>query len=169
LAFLRGEDRRPLDALEQGMREAAGNCQFERAAALRDAWRSLLLLHRSLDRLRDLRRNFSFIYELRCRQGQRSWIFIRAGHALGARPKPSGARSARAAAQWLNAVYSPALEVPAPNDLDMLRLVGGWFHRREEEIRATRTVEEALAICAGLRSAAPAAKPGRQSAAPASW
>jgi excinuclease ABC subunit C len=159
LAFLRGEDRTMLDALELAMREAAGNCQFERAAALRDAWRSLLLIFRSLERLRDLRRNFSFVYDLRCRQGQRAWIFIRAGHAIAARPKPSGARSARAAAQQLHAVYSPAVEVPTPTDLDMLRLVGGWFHRREEEIRTTHTVEEALALCEKLQSPASAVTP----------
>jgi excinuclease ABC subunit C len=164
LAFLRGEDRTTLDTLEQAMREAAKNCQFERAAALRVAWRSLLLIYRSLERLRDLRRNFSFVYDLRCRQRQRAWIFIRAGHAIAARAKPCGARAARAAAQQLNAVYSPAVEVPTPNDLDMLRLVGGWFHRREEEIRATHTLEEALRLCEKLQTITSQRTPRRATA-----
>ncbi len=153
LAFLRGEDVSLLGELERTMREAAAGQQFERATALRDAWRQIALIHRGMEQLRELRRNFSFVYELRCRGQQRFWVFVRSGHAIGALAKPSGPRSANAAARRLMEIYEPPDDQPAAGDaldLDMLRVVGGWFRRREEEIKATRTFEDALHDCRQL-------------------
>jgi excinuclease UvrABC nuclease subunit len=138
-----------LDGLERAMREAADARAFERAAVLRDALQMLRMIDRGLGRLRELRSEFSFIYELRCRKGEQSWVFLRAGHAIAAHIKPSGARSARSVLQRIDNVYTEC-ESPQEDDLDMLRLVGSWFYQHEREIRRTRSVEEATAICESL-------------------
>lgn len=153
LAFLRGEELSLLAELERSMLEAAASRQFERAAALRDAWRQMALIARGMERLRELRRNFSFVYELRCQGNQPYWIFIRSGHAVGAHRKPSGPRSAVAVARRLQEIYEPPEDSSAAGDeldLDMLRVVGGWFHHHEEEIKSTQTYEDALRYCHDL-------------------
>lgn len=149
LAFLRCDEAAVLTELEAAMHLAAKSQRFERAATLRDTWRMLALIRRAVGRLNELRRNFSFVYELHCRRGQKTWIFVREGHAFGAQPKPQTPRAAAAALRRLNEVYFDPTPFPH-EDLDMLRLVGRWFHEREPEIKCTRTAEEAGAYCRSL-------------------
>jgi excinuclease ABC subunit C len=151
LAFLRGEDLSALDQLERAMRAAADERVFERAAVLRDAWRDLSYIHRSLERLRSLQNDFSVVYELN-RRGGKSWVLLRAGHAVLARNRPQGPLAARAMLEMLESVYADEVGRDEPAaDLDMLRLVGGWFQQRPEERRRTRTPEAAKRCCDRLR------------------
>jgi excinuclease UvrABC nuclease subunit len=138
-----------LNGLEQAMREAARAQSFERATVLRDAWRMLAMIDRGLGRLRELKSDYSFIYELHCRKGERTWVFLRQGYAMGASPKPSGARSARAVLRRTLQIYGEA-ESPPVVDLDMLRLVGSWFYNHERELRRALSIADAATCCEGL-------------------
>jgi excinuclease ABC subunit C len=152
LAFLRGQDLSALKGLEQAMGSAASKQQFERAVVLRDAWRQMAAIDRSLERLRSLKRDFSFVYELRCRQSQRSWILVRAGHAVAGFPRPSGPRAATEVSRRIREVFSETPSNASPEDLDMLRIVGKWFRQREKEVKFTRAPNEALEYCDALAS-----------------
>jgi excinuclease ABC subunit C len=149
LRFLRGEDQSMLTGLEQAMREAAGAQSFERAAVLRDAWQMLALVDRGLNRLRELRSDYSFVYELRCRKGERAWVFLREGYAMGACTKPGGARSARAVLKRAREIYGET-ESPPVADLDMLRLVGSWFYNHEREARGAWSIPDTMEFCERL-------------------
>jgi excinuclease ABC subunit C len=164
LAFLRGEDRSMLTSLEQAMREAAKERAFERAAVLRDAWRRLAVIDRGLGRLRELRSDYSFVYELRCRKGERTWVFLREGHAAGALVKPRGMRAARAALRRTEEIYGHP-EAPHEDDLDMLRLIGSWFRTHERELRRVGSVAEAAAYCQALIETPPVKDARQRSAA----
>lgn len=155
LKFLRGDDAAILHQLEAEMRIAARDQVYERAIVLRDAWQSIQWIHRGLERLRSLRDDFSFVYEVHCRQRRKAWVLIRSGHAILARSRPAGPQAAGAMQRLLHAVYADDAAAPSEQgDLDMLRLVGAWFHHREEEIKRTRPPEEALRHCEELRRGA---------------
>jgi excinuclease ABC subunit C len=160
VAFLRGDDPSMLESLQRAMQEAAHERAFERAAVLRDSWRVLAMLDRGLGRLRALKSEYSFVYELRCRKGERTWVFLRDGHAVGANVRPQGARSARAVLRRLGEIYDRS-DPPLADDLDMLRLVGSWFHNHEREMQRTRSVAEAAGICEAAIGGEPNRSPRR--------
>ncbi len=64
LAFLRGEDRAPMDAIEREMNAASLSLAFERAAALRDRLDSMTWMSDHLRRVREASRH-SFVYPVR--------------------------------------------------------------------------------------------------------
>jgi len=144
-AFLQGDDLSMLDRLHAAMREAAALRQFERAAALRDAWDALDRLHAQLQSLRDAQEHFTFVYPLAGPHGA-TWYFLRRGRVIAAAGAPRDQRTARRCLQLLERVYdvedSPETD-PAEADLDVLLLVAGWFRRYPEQLAAVLPPEVA--------------------------
>lgn len=134
--FLRGADRGVVDRLEQAMRKAAAEQAFERAAVLRDRWRSLGELAEQLDRLHTARKTYSFVYPLPGYDGGTDWYVVYRGHVVAVIEGPHSTKSAERARDVLDRVFR-AHRVPdhaLAEDPEMIQLVGGWFKAHPEEL-----------------------------------
>lgn len=165
--FLDGSDVRLLERLERRMRRAAAKHEFLRAANWRDIWLPLAWLHEELDRFREARRNYSFVYPVRSAR-RNYWLLVHRGQAIRGMRAPHDAASAQRAAAHLDRVFFQAADAtPTPIDsecetlaahpaadgqLDVydaenIALVIAWFRRRPAELKATLTPAAARAHC----------------------
>ncbi len=134
--------------LESQMIEAGRQQQFERAARLRDDWRSLVWLKQRLQRLEQAKRDLSLIYPIRHRSLGTIWYVLRDGQPIAAGRQPvdradraswrkrlqqwrGGSRSVRNAQEWLE-------------DREMIWLVASWFRKYPKERAKTLSFEQAL-------------------------
>jgi hypothetical protein len=137
------------------MHEAAAAGQFERAAALRDAWEGLAELDAQLRRLREVRRTYSFVYPLPAGRRGESWCLIRRGEVAAVVPGPRDQASAAAWLERLETVYSDdAPADPTPDDWGVVLLVSAWFRRHPAELERTFSPEEARERCRHVCDAA---------------
>jgi excinuclease ABC subunit C len=156
--FLSGRDLSILVSLEQAMQQAAALRQFERAAALRDAWQALSTLGGHLEALREAQKHYSFIYPLAAASGGTRWYFLRHGRVVASTAGPRNRRTAGRCLRLLEQVYQsqPQETLPGAEDLDVLLLVTGWFHRHPDQLSRTLTPESARDGCrqklAGIES-----------------
>ncbi len=158
-AFLQGSDAALVDRIEQAMLSAADARQFERAAALRDTWNDLHWLADQLDRLRQARRDFSFVYPLPHNGGE-TWYVLDHGQVMAAMPGPTDRPTARQCLAVLERVYPGDRPRPAAEDvedLDVILLIAAWFRRRPAELKQVLWPVEALRRCQRLAVARPVA------------
>jgi excinuclease ABC subunit C len=144
LQLLDGRDRPVVDELESAMKEAASNCEFERAAALRDTWQQLAFVRDQLDLLRSVRRDYWFVYPVANRSGSASWALITGGNVAAVVPEPSSRASARLGLTLLENTFLSSAHKQANEDFDQVRLVASWFRQRGDELQ--RVLEPAQAI-----------------------
>jgi excinuclease ABC subunit C len=150
--FLGGADLSILDELEPAMQTAAAGRQFERAAALRDAWTGLSALHEQLQSLRDAQAHFSFVYPLPSHDGRATWYFLRHGRVVAAASAPRDRRTADHCRRLLQQVYWPTRPddaLPGAEDLDFLLLVTAWFRHHPDQLATTLTPHAAWRRCGG--------------------
>lgn len=148
--FLDGTNLSILAELQQAMHAAAASRQFERAAALRDAWSGLATLHEQLQSLRDAQQHFSFIYPLPSYQGRETWYFVHHGRVVAAASAPKDRRTARRCRHLLQQVYAPAPPgdaLPGAEDLDILLLVAGWFRHHPDQLPTVLSPCAAARLC----------------------
>jgi excinuclease ABC subunit C len=148
--FLQGTDLSLLHRLEAAMRSAAAVRQFERAAGMRDTWEELGRLRRQLQRLREARRRYSFLYPLPGYDAGRIWCLIEQGHVVGAVGAPTSREQARACCRLIERVYATNGSPPSPQvpeDLDMIHLVAAWFRDHPDQRERTLSPEDALKVC----------------------
>ena len=148
--FLGGRDRSLLGRLEHQMRSAAAVAQFERAALLRDRWEALGELEGQLQRLRDVRRRYTFIYPMPGYEGGETWCLIHHGHVVAATDAPKTRRRAKRCLERIREVYSEEGRNGSretPDDLDMLGLIGSWFQHHPEELDRTFRPHDAVRMC----------------------
>lgn len=131
--FLAGRDHVELGRLEAAMRAAAAAERFEQAAVLRDAHTGLAELCAILDRLREVRAGWRFVYPVPGFGRREIWLFIAAGQLAAALPAPRDAETAQACHTALGSVYA----ADRPEDPDMLLLLSDWFRRYPEELNRT--------------------------------
>lgn len=149
LAFLRGEDRQPLERLQREMTEAAEAQSFERAAALRDRLDMLAWLDQHLDRLRQAVRQ-SFVYPVHGHNGSEVWYLIRHGRVLRVLPRPIGPAAHQQTAAVLDEVFPTPVSAAEPlslEELDYVLLIASWFRQFPGEQQATREPALVLAAC----------------------
>jgi excinuclease ABC subunit C len=145
-AFLEGNDRSPLDSLERDMLAASAALEYERAAALRDRFRPLQWLSRSLDRLRQARSQ-SFVYPLQGQEGKDLWYVVHRGFVRAVLPDPAdpnGAETVQTAAGIFGERLGNHKEI-----VDVVLLVDAWFRKHPEERRRTLSPEQALGLVSG--------------------
>lgn len=149
VAFLRGADVSILDRLEEQMRTAAAQQSFERAALLRDTWQDLGQLHGFLQRLRDGRRDYNFVYPLPAYGRGVAWYLIRQGQVARVIRRPGTPRQAIKALKELDTVYAtePTAADNRPEDLNVLLLLCQWFRRHPEQRDETVPVDVARQRC----------------------
>ncbi len=148
LAFLRGEDRQPLEMLEREMTEAASAELFERAAALRDRLDLLTWLDQHLDRLRQAVRH-SCVYPVRSSNGSELWYLIRQGRVVGVLPRPMEPAGYQKTAAALRQVFptSGESEPLSLEELDYVLLIASWFRQFPRERETARDPAVVLAEC----------------------
>jgi len=149
LAFLRGTETQFLASLEKSMQQAAGEQQFERAAILRNVWTELSWLDEQLDRLRQVRDRYSFVYPLPGYGRQRHWFLIRHGQLAGVMPAPCSRRNANRSLARLEEIYqrSGLTIEESHEDLDLLWLITRWFRKYPDELERTIEPEQAVQRC----------------------
>ncbi|MHB1034220.1 MAG: GIY-YIG nuclease family protein [Pirellulales bacterium] len=158
-AFLHGSDASLVDRIEQAMLSAAESREFERAAALRDTWNDLRWLAEQLDRLRQARRDYSFVYPLP-HDGGETWYVVDHGQVMTAMPAPVDRRTARECLAFLERTYPGDRPRPAGEnleDLDVILLVAAWFRRHPAELDRVLWPVEARRRCQRLAAARPVA------------
>jgi excinuclease ABC subunit C len=148
-SFLDGNDSSILHALKSRMQADAADRQFERAAMLRDIAASLDWLSRSLVRLRNARKRYSFIYPVDTSNRRRYWIAIARGQIRGGGFAPSCARSGRLWRKRLAQIYPRRFtsQITAHEDVEMLLLVSSWFRRFPSELARVVKPRQARKHC----------------------
>lgn len=160
VAFLRGGDASVVDQLEARMHVASAERRFELAATLRDAWQDLSGLHDRLERIRDARGNYNFVYPLHGYGKRTAWYLIRGGQLVRTVDAPRMRREARKCLRLLDAIYSGNYAHQAAaeaENINVLLLLCSWFRRHDEERQKIITIDAAVDHCGTIlnRSAAP--------------
>ncbi len=151
-AFLRGDDLSLLVRLQQAMHDASADARYEQAAVVRDTLTDLTLLHQRLQRLRNVRESYHFVYPLPGCGGTTVWYLIRRGQVRAVARAPRDTASAERCQRLLAHVYQDDVFQDGPprdldhaaDDLQVASLMAGWFHRHPEELRRTISPQEAL-------------------------
>jgi excinuclease ABC subunit C len=148
-ALLDGRDVRVLAELEAAMRECAEQRDFEQAASLRDVWRSLTHLHECLQVLRDVRRNYHFVYPVSGRRMRTHWNIVAGAVVVAVVPQPRDPISARRCIRILEDVFAapPLPTVGRRADDEQIRLVASWFRKRPDELDRVFSPDQAIAFC----------------------
>ncbi|MCI0378047.1 MAG: GIY-YIG nuclease family protein [Gemmataceae bacterium] len=148
--FLEGEDDGPLLELDSAMQEAAATQRYEQAAQLRDRRESLAWLRQQLERVREARERFSFVYQVSDQEGKRLWFLIHAGRPLHCLLPPTDGASKQNARKLLRSVFMENDDDLAPYEYaDSTALVLAWFRKHPKEWKKTLQPAQALARCAG--------------------
>jgi excinuclease ABC subunit C len=140
--FLQGDDDSPLDRLESAMLTAAADRRYEQAGALRDAYHALHYLRNQIERLRDARQNYRFVYRLAGASGTKTWYFIYRGQVIGAMPEPKSPAevlACRAMLARLEDDQAAAAAAAPDDDFEMQWIVSHWFRRHAKHLKQTRT------------------------------
>ena len=153
--LLDGHDISLLDQHQQLMLEAAQRQEYERAAAYRDNWESLQLLHDQLAILRSGQRDCWFVYPFaKPTDGRTAGSMKLVDRDRGTCRGPlfrNLARPRRLSASphcWKSVVRDHRLT--RPDDVAQLRLVAGWFRQHPDDRAATLSIEQAQARCREL-------------------
>ncbi len=147
-AFLDGEDRQVLEQMEAAMREASERHDYERAISHRDALQELTYLFDQLQLLRDVARDYWFVYPIRSAGSSNLWNcrgWRRGGRGRGAWHQFRREGPWRTSGEDLHAA-GPAGPVPFEK-FDRVRLVASWFRQHPEELEKVVSPEDAIARC----------------------
>jgi excinuclease ABC subunit C len=149
IAFLDGEDRRVLEQMESAMREASERHEFERAIGHRDALQELTYLAEELQLLRDVARDFWFVYPIHSVGSSNLWNVVAGGDVVAVAAEPGTEARARATSELLEKVFRQQdrqAHVPF-EQFDRVRLVASWFRHHPEELENVMSPEDAIARC----------------------
>jgi excinuclease ABC subunit C len=141
--FLGGRDAAPLARLEQEMALAAAEQNYERAALLRDKWKTLTWLDQQLDRLRQAEAMGLCLYKVQGSAGDCRWYVLRHGRAVAAVPvgadgeQPIDVERLASLAEERSRVLRPADYVTG------VLLLAAWFRRRPDELAQLTLVRSA--------------------------
>jgi excinuclease ABC subunit C len=149
VALFAGTDRSLVDRLENDMAAAARDQCYELAAMLRDKLADVEWLLEQLERLREARLNYSFVYPVSNHAGSTNWYVIRGADVRHVVAAPRGGQPHRRCLDLLTATYDQHPHVAdAPEDVEVVRLVAGWFRRHPHALKRVLSPEAAIAHCA---------------------
>jgi excinuclease ABC subunit C len=149
-AFLEGRDRTLLKELENLMRTAAAEFQFEKATALRDRFTALEWLDARLSLLRHARNKQSFVYPLEGHDGRIRWYFLNRGQVVSVHYPPTSDEERQQLRGVLERHCARRPEPAALSDkvVDSVLLVAAWFRKYADErtrLMSSATVKTHLA------------------------
>jgi excinuclease ABC subunit C len=145
-AFLDGRNRAPLIRLEAELQEAAQQCQYERAASLRDRLERFQYLHERLELLREPALPTQFVYSATVWQRQ-AWYLVADGRVVGATALPTNAAAAAKCLRRLRRAFCPCDRSDATTDRPARQIVSAWFRTRRDELKTILTPNEAVEFC----------------------
>ena len=131
------------------MREASERHDYERATSHRDTLQELTYLFDQLQLLRDVARDFWFVYPIRSAGSSILWNLIAGGDVVAVATEPGTTSEGKAMRALLEETYMQRdRQVPLPFEkYDRVRLVASWFRHRPEELENVVSPENAMACC----------------------
>jgi len=151
-AFLDGTDCQVLQQLETAMLEASERHDYERASSHRDALQELRHLFDQLQLLRDVARDYWFVYPVNLPDGSGLWNLIAGGDVVAVTAEPRAKSEANAVRALLEAMYAQRDQQAQPpfEAFDRVRLVTSWFRHHGEELERVMSPSEAITRCRKL-------------------
>jgi len=140
--FLEGDVHRPLNVLQDRMREAAARLQFEYAANLRDRAQRLEAAREELVALRRTVESLTFVYPVRGHAGDDRVYLIRRGRIRAEYAWPKNEVERNRLLQHARATFARREQGPAPIDADNVRevlLIARWFRLKPHELDSVIT------------------------------
>jgi excinuclease ABC subunit C len=138
-AFLDGLNLAPLVRLEEAMKQAARQQQFERAAALRDKLAPLEWLSRQLERMRQAEAMSAVVYPVQGHDTAMRWYLLHRGRAVAAvragRGQTPGSASAETVAKLVRLAEGQS-SAGLGAWIAGVMLLAAWFRRHPRERQA---------------------------------
>lgn len=134
--FLEGDLHRPLNVLQERMREAASRMQFEYAANLRDRAHRLEEAREELVELRKLVESLTFVYPVQGHAGDDRVYIIRRGRIRAELPWPRNSADRQQMLELARTTFAKREHGPGTVDADQVRevlLVARWFRLKPQE------------------------------------
>ncbi len=144
--FLDGASDQPLVMLKQSMETASANQQYELAARRLLDYQALQYLHNKLTYLADVRRRYTFIYEVRAFDHSHQWYLIRSGEVADVMPRPidwATLASAQDRLQQWQVLAENSVERGQSHFGYTLNVVAAWFRNQRQELAQTFAVGDA--------------------------
>lgn len=133
LDFLEGRDRTIVKTIEKDMHIAAGQMQFERAAILRDRFKTVRWLDRQLHRLRDCKNRLNGVLPMEARRGRELWLILRGGRLIANVLRPQDQQQAIKIRDHLQKLANQTCDTPSNRlDIKMQLIVSSWFRKQKE-------------------------------------
>lgn len=96
--------------------------------------------------MRDVRRNYWFVYPVPCHTGVTLWMLVAGGSIVKAVRRPDSEKSAYQCLQSLEATYGKE-RASRDEDVDQMQLVASWFRQYPNEMRNVLEPEQATECC----------------------
>lgn len=134
-AFLSGHDRSILKRLEVGMAESAAEHRFEKAASMRDRFRSLKWLDRRLEELRKTRYEYNCVFEVPWGSRHAWWILLSQGAVSAVVKRPTNKKAAKKVMETLESSQNLCLDPGGSTvrELLMQSVVSSWFRKNKDQ------------------------------------
>jgi excinuclease ABC subunit C len=141
--FLLGLDDARMEQIERDMHAAAAAQQFERAARLRDVWKTLDWLASKLHRLREAQAKLSFIYPRRGR-----WYLVHGARVLQCLHVPRDTAQAEAALTCIQRCFDTLAvrHLDGYEHADGMVVVMSWFRKHPHELTRTLSPQDARTL-----------------------
>ena len=144
--FLNGFDDEPLLDLERRMKSASINQQYELAARMHIALKSLRYVYRKLNMLADARKRFSFVYAVPGYDGCHNWYLIHRGEVCEVSATPVGSQAYRSMkpkiSTWKAVLENDTASGHGPFAYT-LGTVASWFRKNRSELEQTFSPSQA--------------------------
>lgn len=133
LDFLEGRDRSVVKQLEQAMQAAAASGQYERAAVLRDRFKSVRWLDRQLHQLRDCKVRLNGILPIEARRNRTVWLILRGGQLVGNTLQPTNRSQAKTVDAEIRRLAQQSCEITSNRlDVKMQLIISSWFRKHKD-------------------------------------
>ncbi len=139
-SFLDGFNHEPLLAIQEQMKKAIANRQYELAGRAHETSKSLQYIDRKLVMLARARRRYTFIYAVPGYDGCGAWYLIHCGEIADVVAAPRNLQEYDALRERIShwtAVTSERLARGHGEHPHTLQLVASWFRKHRDELDAT--------------------------------
>ena len=148
IAFLSLKDLSGLETLKQQMDQAGANMKFERAALLRDRWKSLSWLTVRLTALQDAQKKLNGVVPIDGFGRQRIWLVLRGGRLVGSANEPRTSGRSVAAKEKLRKIAAQIDTPPATvSEMNTQLMISAWYRKDAAFRKSLMSFDETLDFC----------------------
>jgi excinuclease ABC subunit C len=146
--FLEGRNRTVVQQVENEMNLAASRMQFERAAVMRDRFKSIRWLDRQLHRLRDCQKRLNGVVPVVARRKRVVWLVLRGGVLVANLIEPTNPKEARQASDQIRKLANRSLDAPTNRlDIKLQLIVSAWFRKQKDWYERIVSFEDIIERC----------------------